>query len=118
MSLENNFTIQDNHIKFIKDNKEVTISFKFPIDKVIPFEECLVVSIEPSVDQIFNENVFGISNKGEIIWQIEEIPHIYDKSPYTGMGRVGDTVKLCNWDGTDLIVEPYTGKIIKKSYSR
>ena len=56
--------------------------------------------------------------KGKIIWQIEKIPYVYEDSPYTWIGKQDGYLKLGNWDGTDLTVNPKTGEIIQKSFSK
>lgn len=112
------YEIDDKNLKLLSSEDEKIISFAYPIRQVIKFNDCLVVRLESDIGQIYNENVFGISNEGKVLWQIEPMPHVYNDSPYTGLGQEGNSAKLSNWDGTDLIIEPYTGRIIKKSYSR
>jgi hypothetical protein len=110
--------IDNKRLKLLGSEDEKIIIFDFPIRQVIKFHDCFVVRLEPDVGQIYNENVFGISNEGKILWQIETMSHVYKDSPYTWLGQEGDIAKLSNWDGADLVIEPYTGRIIKKSYSR
>ena len=94
------------------------INFPSPIKQIEQFDKVIVVRIHPKADKFLNENIFGVSYDGKILWQIEKLKYVYKDSPFTGMGREGDFVKLCNWDGTDLIVNPETGKIIQKGYSK
>lgn len=112
------FEIDNNKLKLLSSQGEIIINFNFLIRQVIKFDDCFVVRLEPDTGQVYNENVFGISNDGKVLWQIEPMQHVYNDSPYTGLGKEDDLAKLSNWDGTDLIIEPYTGKIIKKNYSR
>ena len=118
MNFNTNFQVKDNDLKITDGNNERIVSFKFPIRQVLPFESCYVVLIEPAIGQILNENIYGVSLDGKVLWQITPIPYVYEDSPYTGMGQVGDTVKICNWDGTDLIINPATGEILEKGYSK
>lgn len=110
--------IDDKKLKLSEFKNETIIIFDFPIRQVIKFSNCFVVRLEPDIGSIYNENVFGISNEGKKLWQIEPLSHIYEDSPYTGLGQIGDLAQLCNWDGTDLIIEPYTGRIISIGYSK
>ncbi len=112
---------------FKNDGKRIAIStldsvnhvqFSFEIKQVENFGDLLVVRLKVPVGITYNENVFGVSYDGRILWQIEKLKYIYKDSPFTGMVREGDYIKLCNWDGTDLIVDPNTGKIISKGYSK
>lgn len=112
------YKIENKKLKLIDIANEKIILFAFPIRQIIQFPNCFVVRLEPDVGQIYNENVFGVSNEGKMLWQIESMPHVYEDSPYTGLGQDGDLAKLSNWDGTDLLIEPYTGKILKKGHSR
>lgn len=112
------YLIEGEKLKLINQEDEKIVIFDFPIRQVVQFRNCYVVRIEPSVGEIYNENVFGISKEGRILWQIEPIAHIYEDSPYTGIGQVNDSVKLSNWDGTDLTVNPATGDVIQKSFSK
>jgi hypothetical protein len=95
-----------------------TVKFPYPIVKIETFYDCMVVMIEPPMKTIFNENIYGVSYDGKSLWQIEKLKYVYEDSPFTGMVREGNYMKLCNWDGTDLIVNPMTGKIIRKGYSK
>jgi hypothetical protein len=112
------YEIEDKKLKLINSESEKIVTFNFPIRQVVSFRDCYIVRIEPDIGQVDNENIFGVSSEGNILWQIEPMLHVYKDSPYTGVSQEGDLAKLCNWDGTDLIIAPYTGKIIKQSYSK
>jgi hypothetical protein len=112
------YEINNKNLNLINDGNKYVVAFDFPIRQVISFDEYFIVRIEPDVGVIYNENVFGVSLKGKVLWQIKAIPHVYDDSPYTGIGKDGENAKLSNWDGTDLLVKPMTGEIIKKSFSK
>ncbi len=95
------------------------VNFDSKIKQVEQFDNLLIVRVNPKTKAGFlNENIFGVSFDGKILWQIEVLPHVYENSPYTGMSKEGESIKLCNWDGTDLIVNPVSGKIIKKGHSK
>ena len=90
--------------------------FKYDIRQLILFDECIILRIEPTVSRILNENVFGVSPEGKIIWQIEKSEHRKDDSPYTHIVRENDLLSAYNWDGFDYLVDPKTGKVISKEY--
>lgn len=94
------------------------VEFPWPVIKALEFEDAYVVMIEPDASSYFNENVFGISLDGKLLWQIEVRKHVYANSCYTYIGRSDDNVRLGNWDGDDLIVNPLTGKILSVRYSK
>jgi hypothetical protein len=74
--------------------------------------------LAPEINASSNENVFGVDSNADILWQIQPRKYIYEDSPYTNITKKDNFVKLSNWDGTDLIVAPSTGKIIKESYGK
>ena len=94
------------------------VDFAWPIAEVIAFAEILVVRIQPKPGAKDNQNVFGVRSDGEIAWQVPHRQFIYDDSPFTGMMRTGTNVYLSNWDGTELIVDPSTGKVLHETYGK
>ena len=96
----------------------IDVSFQWPIAEVTTFNDILVVRVEPDPGACFNENVFGVLINGDISWVIEKRNHVYDDSPYTSIIANDDKVKLFNWDGDELIVEPSNGKIISVGYGK
>ena len=96
---------------------KITLSSK--IQKTEEFDNAIVVMVHPNTSTFLNDNVFGVSYDAKILWQVMSLKHIaYKHSPFTGMVRMGKNIKLCNWDGTDLIVDPTTGEVIEKRYSK
>ena len=98
--------------------EEIPVALPFPVAKVLPFPDILVVCVQPDVGCIFNENVFGIDAEGHIKWQISKRTYAYQDSPFTGIARAGSTAILYNWDGTDLEVDPATGNVLSESFSK
>jgi hypothetical protein len=98
--------------------KEIT--FLWPIESLVEFEKLYVVLIEPKQDNIYNENVFGISkDTGEILWQIEPISHhAHPDSPFTDISKEMDKVMLFNSDCHLYTVDPATGKILKREFTK
>lgn len=109
---------KNNSLIINNGGKKKRINFLSKIKQIELFDKVVVVRIDPKLDKFLNENIFGVSYDGEILWQIEKLKYAYKDSPFTGMGREGDFIALCNWDGTDLIVNPETGAIISKAWSK
>lgn len=113
-----------NTVEFvIKDEKLIldsgkTVTFDYLIADIVAFDDAVVVRLNSPSDKHFNENVFGVSYDGKILWQIEKKEHVYDESPYTYIGQRDDNVILFNFDGLELTVEPATGKILKEEHVR
>ena len=109
---------ENNSLVINDGGNKKTVNFLSPIKQIEQFDEVIVVRIHPKLDMFLNENVFGVSYDGKILWQIEKLKYAYKNSPFIGMGREGGFIKLCNWDGTDLVVNPETGGIISKGWSK
>jgi outer membrane protein assembly factor BamB len=125
----NNLEIDDfyrprSHVRFPLLQKE--LEFLWPVEEVIEFKNVYVLLLnvvrmrdEKRGYDLYNENVFGISKTtGEIVWQIEPIPHVREDSPYVYLGKEEDKVIVGNWDGDMLTIDPETGKILKKEFTK
>jgi len=98
-----------------KIKKEV--EFPSPIKQIEKFEQVIIVRIYPKTTTTFlNENIFGVSYDGKILWQIEVVSHVHVDSPYTWIGRKDSLLEAYNWDGTLYIVDPNNGKIIDERF--
>jgi outer membrane protein assembly factor BamB len=92
--------------------------FPYPIKNVLQLAHCSVVLLSiPDFIQ-YNENVFCFDNKGKFLWQIETISHVYEDSPYESIRINGATIRLENFDGTLLDVDPLTGKILTVNWTK
>lgn len=94
------------------------VDFPYPVAETVIFSDVVIVRVEPPVGIIFNENIFGISLTGDLLWQIKTLKHVYGDSPYTSVKEVVSGIKLSNWDGDDVIVNPKTGSILQVGYSK
>lgn len=96
----------------------ITIPFQHNIAELLVFPEVIIVRLDIPYRVLFNENVYGISHEGNLLWQIPKIDHVYQDSPYTGMKIMNNELILCNWDGLDVTIDPITGNILKTSYGK
>jgi hypothetical protein len=103
-----NYSIAHNRLRI----GESEVHFKWPITQVLPFNDVLVVRIEPDPGMCFNENVFGVGPGGTIAWTIGERRHVYEDSPYMYISAIGDNVLISNWDGEELLVDPASGAVL------
>ena len=86
------------------------VSFEFDIKKIISFENFIAVLLEIPPGTIFNENVFGVSLNGEIIWQIEKLFPDTEDSPHTNIKSSVNGLEAYNWSGVKVGVHLRTGK--------
>ena len=96
----------------------IDVIFDWPIADVLCIDDVLVIRIEPDPGTCFNENVYGVSKSGNIIWRVEKRRHIYDDSPYTSIIAKDHFVKIFNWDLDELLVDPTNGKVIDVGYRK
>jgi hypothetical protein len=111
--------VVDNSL-FVSSNGsgETEVQFAWPIAEVLDFDDVLVVRVDPEPGSKDNENIFGVDAIGAIIWKVPARKYIYDDSPYTGAMKAGKDIKLFNWDGTELLVNPSTGGVVQETYGR
>ncbi len=102
----------------ISNDTVTTVIMPSLIKQIIEFDQMVVVRLQPNIAKFINENIFGVSYSGKIKWQIATRKYVFEKSPYTNISKDGQMLKAHNWDGTDLLIDPVTGDILKSSYSR
>ena len=108
----------DNNILKLGEHK---IEFPFEISHVERFGEVLIVITDYHKSD-FNENVWGVNQKGKILWQIQKVDqtefegkqYVGITEPYTGIHKVDEqTARLFNWEGGYFEIEPLTGQFTK-----
>jgi len=92
------------------------VIFDYPIGETLDFQDAIVVRLELPLGVIFNENVFGLSYDGKVLWQISKQKHIEEDSPYTQLSYQNDKAGLYNWDASLYIAEPVTGEVIEERF--
>ena len=69
---------------------------------------------------VMTENVFGISEEGAILWQVER--HVATSTDpinsYVGVSCEGGVVYLGDWGGHCVKIEPLTGRILDVAISK
>lgn len=110
-----NFTIVENQL--VTMSRE-TVKFQFPIKELIEIDDIAVVCLKVPADTVFNENVFGVTQEGNICWQISGRKYVYENSPYMSISNLKGKIIARNWDCLDMIIEPRTGTIIGKIQSK
>lgn len=100
-----NFKIQGNRLILPKE----TIQFDTKIQKALEFDNFVVILTNYSTTEII-ENVICFDYDGNKKWQIQALDTI--DNPYSNIVKIDNyTVKLINWDGTDLLIDSYTGHV-------
>lgn len=95
------------------------LRFDGEIEEIIENNSNIIVLLLMDRNLKTSQNVFCISDKGEIVWQAPFISgHTPFGSPYTGIHLEKDgTLYLCN-SIADVWVNPLTGEVLKKQLGR
>ncbi len=113
------YSIENKILKVTDANGNVHCqNFEWPIDKILEINGILIVLIMPESTATYNQNVFGVSQNGELLWQIETQKTPYENSPYTGLNLKDGKLSLYNWGGFLLFVEPGTGKVLNRVFTK
>ncbi|MEW6516613.1 MAG: hypothetical protein AB1439_06920 [candidate division FCPU426 bacterium] len=98
--------------------KKNKVKFKYEIKKVIKKGNVYIVLLRKPIGIHDNENVFGVNEHGETIWQIEKTVHIYKDSPYMDLYEAKKHVWVGNWDGDAYRIDVKTGKILERKFTK
>jgi len=97
-----------------------SVSFEYPIKAVISFGEVLVVLVlAPIGGPIYNQNVFGVSRQGHILWQVPGFDWQKGDSPYMDIhkDKDGKLVWLGNYRCSNIFLDPLSGRFIREEFS-
>ncbi len=94
-------------------NNTKTVKFDFPILKILPVDNVLLILLEILGTQ-YNQNVYSINIHGDIIWQIERCKELDEigQCPFTNMEIRDSNLSLYNFCGYRFTVDISTGKIL------
>jgi hypothetical protein len=112
------YKILDNRIDL--DNGH-SISLPHNIRGAEVIDKVLVVVLDVPPKKVMTENVFGVSEDGKILWQIEKIP---ETSADTSncyieiINRQADQVRLANWNGMVVDVDVNTGTVKNRYWGK
>jgi hypothetical protein len=100
------------------DGKQIDLPL--PVGNVIKYNKLFIVRVAPFEREIFNRNIFAITEQREIIWQIHESPHGTEQDkPYMNIMRNKDgSVIASNWNGVDYIINIKDGSITPYRFSK
>jgi hypothetical protein len=95
-----------------------SVRFDFPIGDVVETKQALVICLRVGPGRYLRDNVWAIDHQGRILWR----SRTGRKSPYVGVtleeksaSEAGPLVWLHNRDGSKLLVEAKSGKVIETS---
>lgn len=113
--MSENYQIDGSELRFATGN---TVTFDYPVLEVVEFPSSMVVvlNVPPKVN--YPLNVFGLTQNGKILWRITSLPRV-GASPYVGLiRRSEDRVRLANWDGMLVDVNPVDGTVLAEEWGK
>jgi hypothetical protein len=94
------------------------VSFKFKIKSIVIYDDIIVVLLDVPSGTILNENVFGVSLSGAVVWQIESAFPADEDSPYVAIEKSDKALNAFNWSGMRMRLIVATGKIVQKKVTK
>lgn len=86
----------------------------YPIKQRLDVEGVNVVLLSVPPDEHYPQNVFGLNDHGDILWQVEARPSVQPHNKYVSMrDEVGLLVAQAE-DGVQRKIDPKTGKVLSE----
>lgn len=84
----------------------------YPIKQRLEIDDVNVLLLSIPPDQDYPQNIFGVSEKGDVLWQIEPRPSKEPHNRYTSIrDEVGVVVGVTE-DHCQRKIDPKTGKVL------
>ena len=106
------YSINDKEI-IIGENRR---SFDFNIEQVICVNDVYVILLDIPTGITYNENVFAVNAKCNIIWRIEKLTYNSENCPFVRIRTAENKLYLDNWCSTIVEVDPETGKVLDTKF--
>ncbi len=114
-----NYQIHGRKLKISADAQaESQVEFRWPVAEVIQLDSIFVVRIEPDIGSCDNCNVCAVDVTGNTVWTVADRKYVYADSPFTKVLAEEGKLKLFNWDGLTIEVDPNTWKEVSAVYGR
>jgi hypothetical protein len=96
------------------------IDFDYPIEIVLFYKGVYLVLLDPdSHKQKWGQfpNLFALSPITGILW-VAELPTTNTGDSYHSLGIVNDRINAYSWCSYECFIDPNTGKIIEKTFTK
>jgi hypothetical protein len=112
----NNYSTEGNTV-IIGGNR---VGFLYPVATVIPINNIFVVRLDVPIGEIFDRNVYGISNAGKILWQIAASGRKgkVDKCYVSLVDNANGGVVVSDFWGFDYSLNMNSGEVTSKAFNR
>ena len=113
----NNYSLNEKTLKF---ENGCLIEFKFPIRQSIVFNDMIIILLHIGGNTQYNRNIFAADFNGVLLWQIEQSNDLdlMGYCPFISLEMIDSELVSHNWCGFRYIINPSTGKIISKIFTK
>jgi hypothetical protein len=97
-----------------------SVEFDFPIRKTLIYDNKIIVLLDVFRDTGYNQNIFAVNFKGQLLWQVEKSIDVDVKGfcPFTSV-EVNQLELIClNKCGFRFTVNPSTGEVTSQVYNK
>lgn len=111
------FKIDGHKVRF---GNGTVLEFEFPISQHIACGNLTIILLLIPSDIIYNQNVFALSESGQIIWQIEKLEQHYfqDHCPFNEAMVDEQNLIIFNWCDYRFSINPLDGKVLDKAFTK
>ena len=117
--MSNRIHVIGNMITFPNGRSQV---YQFEIEEYVIIDNLIFILFGMPVDFIYNRNVVSFNFDGEKIWQIEECQCEGGgfNCRYSGIfsEENSNKLRLYNTSGFSLLVDPYSGEILEREFTK
>lgn len=106
--------LKQNDTLYLNDKK---IEFDYVIRDFVVFKETIIVLLSIPDDALFYNNVFGVSEGLEIIWQIQDVKEVDKQSmqlTYQNIFIRSGEICVTDFYGRGVYINDYDGRIINR----
>lgn len=86
----------------------------YPIKQRLEIDGVNVLLLSVPPDQDYPQNIFGVSEKGDVLWQIEGRPSKTPHNKYTSIRDEVGVVVGTTEDDAQRKIDPKTGKVLQE----
>jgi hypothetical protein len=98
---------------------DIEINLAHKISNYVVYEGVVIVMLDIPIKVKDNQNVLAFNNKGNQVWKIKNLFPNDDGCPYNMLKLdENDNVHLYNWCGFVVKVNPFTGDVIDRIFTR
>lgn len=92
----------------------------FPVAELLPVKGVAIVRLAPDgmPAQEASRNILALSEDGSVLWRIAPHPMTFGQDPFLSLERTGDTVRIYNFNGFALFIDPQTGAVLRQEETR